>query len=43
MHTPTEIYQMTEDELRAISVLLGNKKSICGDEPSEDDYNFRNS
>lgn len=36
-HSPTEIYQMTEDDLRAVSLMLGNKKFFCGDEPCEDD------
>jgi len=36
-HTPTEIYQMTEEDLRTVSTLLGNKKFFGGDEPCEDD------
>lgn len=28
---------MTSDDLRAVSVILGNKKFICGDGPCEDD------
>jgi hypothetical protein len=36
-HTPTEIYQMTEDDLHTVSTLLGNKKFFGGDEPCEDD------
>lgn len=37
LHTPTEIYQMTEQDLRTVSTLLGNKKFFGGDEPCEDD------
>jgi len=36
-HTPTEIYQMTEDDLRTVSSLLGKKKFFGGDDPCEDD------
>lgn len=37
LHSPTEIYQITGDNLRAVSEMLGSKKFICGDEPCEDD------
>lgn len=37
MHAPTEIYQMTEDDLRTVSIILGNKKFIGGDVPCEED------
>lgn len=37
LHTPTEIYQMTEEDLRTASTLLGTKKFFGGDEPCEDD------
>ncbi|CAL8112028.1 unnamed protein product [Orchesella dallaii] len=36
-HTPTEIYQMTEADLRTVSEALGSKKFFGGDEPCEDD------
>lgn len=36
-HTPEEIYQLTEDDIRSVSLILGNKKYIIGDEPCEDD------
>jgi len=36
-HTPTEIYQMTQDDLRTVATLLGKKKFLGGDEPCEDD------
>lgn len=36
-HTATEIYQITNDDLRAVSKLLGRKKFILGDEACEDD------
>lgn len=36
-HTPTEIYQMTEDDLHTLSNILGSKKYFGGDEPCEDD------
>lgn len=37
LHTPAEIYQLTADDLRSVSVILGNKKFICGNDPCEDD------
>lgn len=37
LHSRSEIYQITEDSLRALSHILGNKKFICGDEPCEED------
>lgn len=36
-HVPTEIYEMTEDDLQTLSSVLGNKKFFGGDEPCEDD------
>lgn len=37
LHTPTEIYEMTENDLRTVSRLLGTKKFFGGDTPCEDD------
>ncbi len=36
-HTPSEIYQMMEDDLRTVSTLLGNKKFLGGELPCEED------
>lgn len=37
-HLPSEIYQMTEDDLRTASIVLGDKKYFGGDEqPCEED------
>jgi len=36
-HTETEVIIMTKENLRAVSLILGSKKFLLGDEPSEDD------
>lgn len=37
LHTPTEIYQITEDHLRTASTILGSKKFFGGDFACEED------
>ncbi len=36
-HTRSEIYQMTEDDIRTVATVLGNKKFMGGDVPCEED------
>jgi len=36
-HTMETMVQMVSDDLRNLSVLLGNKKFLLGDEPCEED------
>ena len=36
-HSETEVVNMTKENLRAVSLILGSRKFLLGDEPCEDD------